>query len=181
MRIKHGQAWWVRIPIETARQHRSDFGQVRTFDAAILRIETDDGLVGWGEGKNAAGSAGTYGALVHMLNHEVGPLLIGRDPRDIGVDLGNALQRRRAPTTAAAAGHAMPQIARRGMTIAAISAVDIALWDILGKSLGEPVWRLLGGRKLDRDAGLRLRRLGAGGQHRRTAQILHRQGRLQGA
>jgi L-alanine-DL-glutamate epimerase-like enolase superfamily enzyme len=42
----------------------SDFGQVTTFDAAILRIETDDGIVGWGEGKNAAGSAGTYGALV---------------------------------------------------------------------------------------------------------------------
>ena len=58
MRIKQVKAWWVRIPIETARQHRSDFGQVRTFDAAILRIETDDGIVGWGEGKNAAGSAG---------------------------------------------------------------------------------------------------------------------------
>ena len=72
MRIKTVQAWWVRIPIEAARQHRSDFGQVTTFDAAILRIETDDGLVGWGEGKNAAGSAGSYGALVHMLNHEVG-------------------------------------------------------------------------------------------------------------
>ena len=85
MRIAKVQAWWVRIPIETSRQHRSDFGQVRTFDAAILRIETDDGLVGWGEGKNAAGSAGDYGALVHMLNHEVGPQLIGRDPGDIGV------------------------------------------------------------------------------------------------
>ena len=39
MRIKSVQAWWVRIPIEVAKQHRSDFGQVTTFDAAILRIE----------------------------------------------------------------------------------------------------------------------------------------------
>ncbi|TIP23090.1 MAG: mandelate racemase/muconate lactonizing enzyme family protein, partial [Mesorhizobium sp.] len=52
--------------------------------------------------------------------------------------------------TAAHAGHAMPQLARRGMSVAAISAVDIALWDILGKSLGQPVWRLLGGRKVER-------------------------------
>ena len=148
MRIKHMQAWWVRVPIETARQHRSDFGVVRTFDAAILRIETDDGIVGWGEGKNAAGSAGTYGALVHMLNHEVAPLLIGRDPRDISTIWEMQYNGSRAGT-AAAAGHAMPQIARRGVSVAAISAVDIALWDIFGKSLGQPVWRLLGGRKLE--------------------------------
>jgi L-alanine-DL-glutamate epimerase-like enolase superfamily enzyme len=44
----------------------------------------------------------------------------------------------------------MPQLARRGHTLAAISAIDIALWDILGKDLGVPVWRLLGGRKADR-------------------------------
>ena len=149
MRIKTVQAWWIRIPIEAARQHRSDFGQVTTFDAAILRIETDDGLVGWGEGKNAAGSAGSYGALVHMLNHEVGPQLIGRDPADIGV-IWEMLYNGVRHDSAARAGHAMPQLARRGMSIAAISAVDIALWDILGKSLGVPVWRLLGGRKLDR-------------------------------
>ena len=149
MRIAKVQAWWVRIPIETSRQHRSDFGQVRTFDAAILRIETDDGLAGWGEGKNAAGSAGDYGALVHMLNHEVGPQLIGRDPGDIGV-IWEMLYNGSRHELATASGHAMPQIARRGLTIAAISAVDIALWDILGKSLGVPVWRLLGGRKLER-------------------------------
>lgn len=149
MRIAKVQAWWVRIPIETGRQHRSDFGQIATFDAAILRIETSDGIVGWGEGKNAAGSAGTYGALVHILNHEIAPQLIGRDPRDIAIiweELYNGVRHE----SAARAGHSMPQLARRGMTVAAISAVDIALWDILGKSLGQPVWRLLGGKKADR-------------------------------
>ncbi len=149
MRIKNVRAWWVRIPIETSRQHRSDFGQVRTFDAAILRIETDDGLVGWGEGKNAAGSAGSYGALVHMLNHEVGPLLVGRHAGDIG-PIWEMLYNGVRADTAARHGHAMPHIARRGMSVAAISAVDIALWDILGKHLGQPVWQLLGGRKADR-------------------------------
>jgi L-alanine-DL-glutamate epimerase-like enolase superfamily enzyme len=149
MRIKSVRAWWVRIPIEAARQHRSDFGQVQTFDSAILRIETQDGLVGWGEGKNAAGSAGTYGALVHMLNNEVGPELVGRNAGDIG-PIWDLLYNASRAGSAAREGHAMPQIARRGMTIAAISAVDMALWDILGKHLGQPVWQLLGGRKADR-------------------------------
>ncbi|MDN2580928.1 mandelate racemase/muconate lactonizing enzyme family protein [Aquibium sp. ELW1220] len=149
MRIKSARAWWVRIPIEASRQHKSDFGQLTTFDAAILRIETDDGLVGWGEGKNAAGSAGTYAALVHMLNHEVAPRLIGRDPADIS-QIWEMLYNGVRHEKAAAAGHAMPELSRRGISVAAISAVDIALWDILGKSLGQPVWRLLGGRKAER-------------------------------
>ena len=149
MRIKSVRAWWVRIPIAVERQHRSDFGQVRTFDAAILRIETEDGLVGWGEGKNAAGSAGSYGALAHMLNHEIAPILIGRNAGDIG-PIWELLYNDSRAGSAAREGHAMPQIARRGMSVAAISAVDIALWDILGKHLGKPIWALLGGRKADR-------------------------------
>jgi L-alanine-DL-glutamate epimerase-like enolase superfamily enzyme len=149
MRIKTVQAWWVRIPIEASRQHRSDFGRLATFDAAILRIETDDGLVGWGEGKNAAGSAGTYAGLVHLLNHEVAPRLIGRDPTDIS-PIWDMLYNGVRHESAARAGHAMPELSRRGLSVAAISAVDIALWDILGKSLGVPVWKLLGGRKADR-------------------------------
>lgn len=149
MRIAKVEARWVRIPIEASRQHKSDFGRLTTFDAAILRIETDDGVIGWGEGKNAAGSAGTYSALVHMLNHEIGPTLIGRDPRNISAIwemLYNGVRHEKA----SAGGHAMPELARRGLSVAAISAVDIALWDILGKSLDVPVWQLLGGKKADR-------------------------------
>ena len=149
MRIKSVKAWWVSIPIETARQHRSDFGTLTTFDAAILRIETDDGLVGWGEGKNAAGSSGQYGALVHLLNHEIAPQLVGLHAGDITA-IWEMLYNGVRAGQAARAGHAMPQIARRGLTVAAISAVDIALWDILGKHLNQPVWQLLGGRKADR-------------------------------
>ena len=149
MLIKRVQAWWVRVPIDTDRQHHSDFGQVSTFDAAIVRVETDDGIIGWGEGKNAAGSTGTYSALVHLINREVAPLLVGRDPRDINA-IWEMLYNGERYELASAAGHAMPRLARRGLTVAAISAVDIALWDIFGKSLGEPVWRLLGGRKAER-------------------------------
>lgn len=114
-----------------------------------MRLETDDGIVGWGEGKNAAGSAGSYGALVYLLNEEFCPKIIGRDPADITFiweDLYNGVRSEKA----ALAGHAMPELSRRGLTVAAISAIDIALWDILGKSQGKPVWQLLGGRKSDR-------------------------------
>ena len=149
MRIRTVQAWWVRIPIEESRQHRSDCGRLTTFDSAILRIETDDGLVGWGEGKNAAGSAGTYAGLVHLLNHEVAPRLIGRDPADITA-IWEMLYNGARHESAAKSGHAMPELSRRGLSVAAISAVDIALWDILGKSLGVPVGPVLGGRKADR-------------------------------
>jgi len=149
MRIKSAESWWVSIPIEAARQHRSDFGTLTTFDAAILRIETDDGLVGWGEGKNAAGSAGNYAGLVHLLNTEVAPQLIGRHAGDITA-IWESLYNGVRAGAAARHGHAMPGLSRRGLTLAAISAVDIALWDILGKHLNQPIWALLGGRKADR-------------------------------
>jgi L-alanine-DL-glutamate epimerase-like enolase superfamily enzyme len=149
MKIKSVLARWIQIPIEQARQHTSDFGTLQTFDAAIVRVETSDGIVGWGEGKNAAGSAGNYGTLVRLINDDFGPRVVGRDPADIALiweDLYNGVRAGKA----AVAGHAMPEMARRGLTVAAISAIDIALWDILGKADGKPVWKLLGGRKADR-------------------------------
>ena len=149
MRIKSIEARWIQIPIEESRQHVSDFGRLRTFDAAIVRVETEDGIVGWGEGKNAAGSAGQYAALVHLINKEVGPFLIGWNPSQITA-IWEALYNGSRRESAAAGGHVFPELARRGLSLAAISAIDIALWDIKGKALGVPVWSLLGGRSADR-------------------------------
>jgi L-alanine-DL-glutamate epimerase-like enolase superfamily enzyme len=149
MRIKRVDATWVRMPIDPARRHRSDFGVVATFDSAMVRIETDCGLVGWGEGKTAAGSAGTYAGLVDLINKELAPRLVGRDPREpsaISDELYNGVRHAHA----ASRGHVMPDLARRGSSIAAVSAIDIACWDILGKAVNEPIWRLFGGRKADR-------------------------------
>jgi L-alanine-DL-glutamate epimerase-like enolase superfamily enzyme len=47
-------------------------------------------------------------------------------------------------------GRVLPVLGRRGITVSAIGGVDCALWDILGKSLGVPVWRLLGGRRSEK-------------------------------
>jgi L-alanine-DL-glutamate epimerase-like enolase superfamily enzyme len=44
-------------------------------------------------------------------------------------------------------GHVFPILGRRGVTVSAISGIDMALWDLVGKHLDAPVWRLLGGRK----------------------------------
>ncbi|HTW27130.1 MAG TPA: mandelate racemase/muconate lactonizing enzyme family protein [Acetobacteraceae bacterium] len=149
MRISHVEASWIHFPIPEDRQHVSDYGRIASFDAALVRIETDAGLVGHGEAKNAAGSAGTYDALVRLINAEIAPRLIGRDPRDITAiweDLYSGVRGHYARDR----GHAFPEISRRGLSIAAISGIDIALWDISGQSLGAPVWRLLGGRKAER-------------------------------
>ncbi|MEQ7007078.1 mandelate racemase/muconate lactonizing enzyme family protein [Actinopolymorpha sp. B17G11] len=145
-RISRVQAAWVRMPIEAGFQHVSDFGRLRTFDTAVIRIETDDGMVGYGEARNAAGSAGTYAALVAAVNHELAPELIGLDPRNV-VAIWDRMYNGTRAGYAADRGHVFPVLGRRGIAVAAMSGVDIALWDILAKSLGVPLWQVLGGRK----------------------------------
>ena len=95
-----------------------------------------------------AGSTGDYHGVVAVINHEFGPGLVGQDPRDITRIWENLYSGTRGHY-AIARGHVFPAMSRRGVAISAISGIDIALWDILGKSLNAPVWRLLGGRKAD--------------------------------
>jgi galactonate dehydratase len=94
----------------------------------FVRVETDvPGLFGWGEATLEWKTRGVVGAI-----DDLAPLLIGRDPRDIE-DCFQILTR-----------HGFWRMGVIGMS--AISGIEIALWDILGKSLDQPVWRLLGGK-----------------------------------
>ncbi len=149
MKIASVTARWLRVPIPEERRHRSDFGVVSTFDMTLVRIETDAGIVGHGEAKATVASAGDNRALALMVERELGPALVGEDPRDINRHWENMYSGSRGHY-ALDRGHVFPVLGRRGITVSAISGIDMALWDILGQSLGAPVWRLLGGRRRPR-------------------------------
>jgi L-alanine-DL-glutamate epimerase-like enolase superfamily enzyme len=145
MRIASVRATWLHVPIPEAQQHVSDFGRTTSFDATLVRIETADGIVGWGEAKAEVGSMASSRALTTLVNDELGPRLVGEDPCDIS-RLWEMMYNGSRAHHALRHGRVFPALGRRGLTISAMSGIDTALWDILGKSLGVPVWRLLGGR-----------------------------------
>lgn len=146
MKIKSIKANWLHVPIPFEKQHVSDFGRVDSFDSVLVTIETECGLVGYGEAKEEVGSAGNCHALVAAIERKFGAGLIGEDPRDI-VRLTELMYGGSRGHYAITHGHVFPILGRRGISISAISGIDMALWDLLGKSLNAPVWRLLGGRK----------------------------------
>jgi L-alanine-DL-glutamate epimerase-like enolase superfamily enzyme len=149
MKIRSVRATWLHVPIAPDKQHTTDFGRIDSFDSTLVRIETEGGPVGFGEAKAAVGSAGTNAALCTCIEDDLAPLIVGQDARDIS-RLWDVMYNGSRAHFALARGHAFPALGRRGLTIAAISGIDMALWDILGKSLGVPVWRLLGGRRHER-------------------------------
>jgi L-alanine-DL-glutamate epimerase-like enolase superfamily enzyme len=149
MKIRSVKATWVHVPIPPERQHVSDFGKIASFDSVVVRIETESGLVGWGEAKAGVGSAAPGHGLAAIVNQDFAPLLIGQDARDVG-RLWDVLYNMPREGYAVSRGHVLPQLGRRGLSVSAIAGVDLALWDLLGKSVGAPVWRLLGGRRAAR-------------------------------
>lgn len=144
MKITNVEARWLQAPIPETKQHTSDFGRLRVFDMTLVRVETDTGLVGYGEAKAAVGSSGGCAEVVACIKHDLGPELIGRDPREI-VRLWEEMYSGRRAHFALTRGRSYPRLGRRGLSIAAIGGIDTALWDILGQSLNVPVVQLLGG------------------------------------
>ena len=144
MKIRDVDAVWLHCPLPEAKQHTSDFGRMTAFDGVIVTIRTDDGLVGYGEAKAGVGSAGNGAALVSIIENELKPVLVGEDARNIS-RLWNRMMNGSRAKLAEHFGRPMPILGRRGIHVAAISGIDLALWDIAGKARGCPVLELVGG------------------------------------
>ena len=97
----------------------------------VVEVFTDNGLQGIGN------AALTPAVTKQVIDQYLKPLLIGTDPWDIEFLWQHMYRKTMA-------------FGRKGIGMAAISAIDIALWDILGKSAKQPVYRLLGGKTKQR-------------------------------
>jgi D-arabinonate dehydratase len=107
---------------------RDGLSGIQTRDVFLLKIKTDEGIEGIGEGF----ALGSLQSTAVVVNEILKPLLIGEDPTNIE-GLWEKMYRLSF------------RVGRKGIVLAAISAVDIALWDILGKKANLPVYKLLGG------------------------------------
>jgi cis-L-3-hydroxyproline dehydratase len=128
VRITRIRAYRVELPLHEGSYKWSGGKSVSVFDSTIVEVETDDGVTGWGEVCPLGPFyLPAYGPGARTGIAELAPHLLGQDPRELGV-----LNRR---MDAALKGH--PYVK---------SALDMACWDILGRSAGLPVCTLLGGR-----------------------------------
>ncbi len=127
MKITRVETIYLRLP---QIKDTYDSGQ----DALVVRIETDEGICGIGEVDSApmAVKGVIDGPYSNPLISGLGSLLIGEDPLRTEY-LWHKMYWQNIYAS------------RRGIGIHAMSGIDLALWDIKGKALGQPVWKLLGG------------------------------------
>ena len=97
-----------------------------SMDTLLIRIETDEGIEGWGEAFGFIHCASTR----HAVETLIAPLCIGKDPRDIA-PLMDGIARK------------LHNFGRSGAVVYGLSGIDIALWDIAGKIANKPIYRLL--------------------------------------
>ena len=128
-RIVEMTVFRTSLPVRSVRSHGiGDIGGA--VDNAILRLRTDSGIVGWGDAATWPAFTGTQENSAAALHVHLRPLLVGADPFRVG-SLVAAAERTLVACTEAKA------------------AMEMALFDIVGKALGVPVSELLGGRVRD--------------------------------
>jgi D-galactarolactone cycloisomerase len=127
MKIKKIETFILRVPLGDKVFFSSQCAFPER-NSLLVRIETEDGIYGWGEG----GQYGPPGPVKTAIDQVLAPMLIGRDPLDKDV-IWHQLY------------NFSKDFGQKGTYIEAISAIDIALWDICGKSLNISVAQMMGG------------------------------------
>ncbi len=129
MKVESVQAAQYWIPLEQALGD-STHGIISEFTLVTVQVRAHEGLTGVGYTYTVGRAGGS--AITAMVNDDLGPLITGEDPRRV-----EALWKSMWEHT--------HYVGRGGPASFAISAVDIALWDLKAKAVREPLWRLLGG------------------------------------
>ena len=130
MTIVQAQAIPIRLPFDIGGPKPTFAGIPRQMEILFIRIETDTGLIGWGE----AFGLSIWPATRQAFEHLVAPLIMGKDEKNISELMAN-LQKQ------------LHILGRTGAVTFALSGLDIALWDIQGKAKQQSLSELLGGAK----------------------------------
>lgn len=128
MKIESVHVHPLRTPLETPFAFSQ--GWVKARVATLVEIRTDDGLVGWGESFCQGLEVPHISATI--IRDCFADMIIGENPLDTE-RLWFAMYNRSR------------DFGRKGSVMAAISGIDIALWDIAGQAYGQPIWQLFGG------------------------------------
>jgi D-galactarolactone cycloisomerase len=131
MKITDVRAYPTSFPIAAANRVALGIGTAVKRDAVVVKVTTDQGVVGWGEAHH--GRAHT--AVAKLIETTLRQLVLGMDAHDVN-GVWEKMYRFQLASHGMGAGACL-----------AISGIDMALWDIRGKALGLPLYRLLGGRR----------------------------------
>ncbi len=130
MKITRVTTFPIELPRQGIAEWRTSFGRSSSVFNLFVSIDTDEGITGWGSGSSPLHYGETKTGARALIEEYFAPYLIGRDPTDIE-----------------SIGAGLDKIIRWNDHTKV--AIEVALWDILGKSLGVPVYRLIGGKVRD--------------------------------
>jgi D-galactarolactone cycloisomerase len=123
------QAFPTSFPVDPKDSVTLGVGRTIKRDAVIVKVTTEDGIIGWGEAHHGR----CPGAVAHIVNTTLKTMVIGCDAHDV-TGIWNRMYQRQLASHGMGAGACL-----------AISGIDMALWDIRAKALGMPLYRLMGG------------------------------------
>ena len=129
MKIVELRASPTSFPLPPEASVTLGIGRAVKRDAVVVKVTTDDGLVGWGEAHHGRAP----GAVAHLINTTLRQLVLGMEAADV-VGVWQRVYTRQLASHGMGAGASI-----------ALSGIDMALWDIRAKAAGWPLYRLLGG------------------------------------